>query len=231
MVKARIFTVDDEPGIRKYLQANLEDDGHEVDAAVEGSEALTVVEMELPDLVILDIVMPGMDESRVRRRIRELAQTPVIMVSARVGEENKLRSLDLSADDHVTKPVRAQELHARVRVVFRRSKTASALPAPPSFRSGDIIVNFAERRVTVGDSEVKLTPTEYSLLMELVLNANKVLTHAQLLNRVWGPEHSEKTEYLRVFVRRLRAKLEREPAIPKHIINVPGVGYKFVAAP
>ncbi len=231
MVKTRILVVDDESGIRKYVQANLEDNGREVRAAVDGPEALKVFEMELPDLVILDIMMPGMDGSEVYRRIRELAQTLIITASGRAGEEDNARSLDLGPDDHVTKLPGVQELHSRVRVVVRRSKAARPLPARSSFRSGDITVNFAERRVMVGDSEVKLTPTEYRLLLELVLNANKVLSHAQLLSRVWGPEYCEKAEYVRVFVRRLRAKLERDPSIPKHIINVPGVGYRFVEAP
>ncbi len=230
MVKTRILVVDDEPSIRKYLQANLEDQGYTVLAAVDGSEALKTFEMEQPDLVVLDIMMPGMDGMEVCRRIREWSHTPIIMVTARNSVEEKVRCLDLGADDYVTKPFGARELVARVRAVLRRVDAAQGTPVPPSFSSGDVAVNFAERRVTVAGREVKLTPTEYRLLQELVLNADTVLTHDHLLNRVWGPEYRDEREYLRVYAGRLRAKLEADPADPSHIVNVPGVGYTFVRA-
>ncbi len=152
------------------------------------------------------------------------------MVTARNSVEEKVRCLDLGADDYVTKPFGARELVARVRAVLRRVDAAQSTPVPPSFSSGELTVNFAARRVTIGGCEIKLTPTEYSLLQELVLNADKVLTHDHLLNRVWGPEYRDEREYLRVYAGRLRAKIEADPADSSHIVNVPGVGYKFVSA-
>jgi len=228
MVKTRILVVDDELSIIKFLRANLEANGYEVLAAMDGAEALQTFEMELPNLVILDIMMPRMDGFEVCRRLREWSQVPIIMLSARGDEEDKVKCLDLGADDYITKPFGASELIARVRAVVRRTETAATIPTQPSFASGDLEVSFAQRRVTVAGKEVKLTPTEYALLQELVLNAGKVLTHTHLLNKVWGPEYREDTQYLHVFVRRLRAKLEPDPANPG-IMTVPGVGYQFKA--
>ena len=230
MAKTRILAVDDEPSIRKYLRANLEDNGYEIHTAVDGPDAIKVFEMELPDLVILDIIMPGMDGFEVCRRIREWSQTPIIMLSARGSVDDKVECLDAGADDYMTKPFGARELVARVRAVLRRVDAGQAASVQPSFSSGDLTVNFAARRVTIDGREVKLTPTEYSLLQELVLNADKVLTHDHLLSRVWGPEYRDEREYLRVYAGRLRVKLETDPASPIHIINVPGVGYSFVSA-
>ena len=228
MVKVRVLVVDDELSIIKFLRANLEAKGYEVLAAMDGTEALQTFEMELPDLVILDIMMPKMDGFEVCRRLREWSQVPIIMLSARGDEEDKVKCLDLGADDYITKPFGASELIARVRAVVRRTETAATIPTQSSFASGDLEVSFAQRRVTVAGKEVKLTPTEYALLQELVLNAGKVLTHTHLLNKVWGPEYREDTQYLHVFVRRLRAKLEPDPANPG-IMTVPGVGYQFKA--
>jgi len=227
MRKTRILVVDDELSIIKFLRANLEANGYEVLAAMDGAEALRTFEMELPDLVILDIMMPKMDGFEVCRRLREWTQVPIIMLSARGDENDKVKCLDLGADDYVTKPFGKEELVARVRTVLRRTEAAATVPTQHSFTSGDLEVNFAQRRVTVADREVKLTPTEYNLLQELVLNAGKVLTHTHLLNKVWGAEYRDEREYLHVFVRRLRAKLEPDPANPKYIMTVPGVGYQF----
>jgi len=227
MVKTRILVVDDELSIIKFLRANLEAKGYEVLAAMDGAEALQTIEMELPDLVILDIMMPKMDGFEVCRRLREWSQTPIIMLSARGDESDKVKCLDLGADDYITKPFGASELIARVKAVLRRTEAAATVPTQPSFTSGDLQISFAQRRVTIAGKEVKLTPTEYSLLQEFVLNAGKVLTHTHLLNKVWGPEYREDTQYLHVFVRRLRAKLEPDPANPKYITTVPSVGYQF----
>jgi len=227
MNKTRILVVDDELSIIKFLRANLESKGYEVLTAINGAEALQTFEMELPDLVILDIMMPKMDGFEVCRRLREWSQTPIIMLSARGDESDKVKCLDLGADDYITKPFGKDELIARVRAVTRRTKTAASMPTQPSFTSGDLEISFAQRRVTVAGKEVKLTPTEYTLLQEFVLNAGKVLTHTHLLNKVWGPEYSEEREYLHVFVRRLRAKLESAPTNPRYIVTVPGVGYQF----
>lgn len=227
MKKTRILVVDDELSIIKFLRSNLEAKGYEVLAAMDGAEALQTFEMELPDLVILDIMMPKMDGFEVCRRLREWLQTPIIMLSARGDENDKVKCLDLGSDDYITKPFGASELIARVKAVLRRTEAAASISSQPSFTSGDLQISFAQRRVTIAGKEVKLTPTEYSLLQEFVLNAGKVLTHTHLLNKVWGSEYREDTQYLHVFVRRLRTKLEPDPANPRYIITVPGVGYQF----
>ena len=230
MAKTCILIVDDEISIMKFLRANLETKGYKVRAAMDGAEALQAIEMELPDLVILDIVMPKMDGFEVCQRLREWSQIPIIMLSARGDEQGKVKCLDLGADDYMTKPFGASELIARVGAVLRRAQAVGATPTRPAFISGDLTINFVERQVTIADREVKLTPTEYNLLQELVLNAGKVLTHTHLLNKVWGLEYRDEREYLHVFVRRLRAKLEPDKANPRYIVSVPGVGYQFKTA-
>ena len=227
MKKKRILVVDDELSIVKFLRANLEAGGYEVLTAMDGAEAIQTVEMELPELVILDITMPKMDGFEVCRRLREWSQVPILMLSARGDEGDKVKCLDLGADDYITKPFGASELIARVRAVMRRTESAAPATTRASFASGDLKIQFAQRLVTVAGEEVKLTPTEYSLLQELVLNAGKVLTHAHLLNKVWGPEYREDRQYLHVFVRRLRDKLETDPTNPRHIVTVSGIGYQF----
>lgn len=227
MYKTRILVVDDELSIVKFLRANLEARGYAVFTALDGAEALKIIEMELPDLVILDIMMPKMDGFEVCRRVREWSQVPIIMLSARGDEKDKVKCLDLGADDYITKPFGASELIARVGAVLRRTEMAGSAPARPSFASDNLKIDFAGRRVTVADKEVKLTPTEYNLLQELALNAGKVLTHVHLLNKVWGPEYGGEREYLHVFIRRLRGKLESDPTSPEYIITVPGIGYQF----
>ena len=228
MQKTRIIIVDDELSIIKFLRANLETSGYEVLAAVNGAEALHTFEMELPDLVILDIMMPEMDGFEVCRRLREWSQTPIIMLSARENESDKVKCLDLGADDYMTKPFGANELIARVRAVLRRTEGTEAITTEPSFSIDDLYINFNKRRVAIAGTDIKLTPTEYALLQELVLNPGKVLTHTHLLRKVWGVEYGEEREYLHVFVRRLRAKIEPDPSSPKYIITVPGVGYQFI---
>lgn len=230
MVRTRILVVDNEPGIRKYLQANLEDHGYEVHAAADGTEGLKSFEIELPDLVILDIMMPGMDGIEICRRIRERSQTPIMMLIARDDVDDKLKWFDLGADGYITKPFGARELVARVRAVMRRGDPGHARSVQPSFSSGDLTVNFAARRVTIDGCEVKLTSTEYSLLQELVINFDKVITHNHLLNRVWGRQYRNEREYLGVCMGRLGAKIESDPANPNHIISIPGVGYVFASA-
>jgi len=227
MAKTRILIVDDEISIIKFLRANLLEKGYEVLASMNGVEALETFEKELPDLVVLDIMMPRMDGFEVCRRIREWSQVPIIMLSAIGSEEDKVRCLNLGADDYVTKPFGKDELIARVNAVMRRTTSVAAVPAQPSFARGNLQINFAQRKVTVAGKEVKFTPTEYRLLQELVLNAGKVLTHTHLLNKVWGPEYRDEREYLHVFIPRLRAKLEDDPANPEYIVTVSGVGYQF----
>lgn len=227
MDKTRILVVDDELSIIKLLRANLEAGGYEVLAAMNGSEALQKFEIELPDLVILDIMMPKMDGFEVCCRLREWSRVPLIMLSARHDENDKVKCLNLGADDYITKPFGKDELIARVRAVMRRTEPSAAVSSQPSFSTSDLEINFAKRQVTIAGTEVRLTRTEYKLLQELVLNAGKVLTHTQLLHKVWGPEYYDDTQYLHVFVGRLRAKLEADPTNPRYIVTVPGVGYQF----
>ncbi len=227
MRRPRILIVDDDLAIIKFVRANLKAEDYETLTALDGVEALETIEREMPDLVILDIMMPKMDGFEVCHQLREWSQMPIIILSARGDETDKVKCLELGADDYITKPFGVSELIARVRAVFRRTQTVGAIPTQPLFSSGELEINFAQRRVTIAGIEVRLTPTEYRLLQELVLNAGKVLTHTQLLNKVWGLEYREEREYLHVFIRRLRGKLERDPTNPTYIITVPGVGYQF----
>ncbi len=227
MRKSRILIVDDDLGVVKSVRANLQARDYETFVAMDGAEALRVIEKELPDLIILDIMMPKMDGFEVCRQVREWSQIPIIMLSARHDVEEKAKCLNSGADDYITKPFGVNELIARVRAVLRRTKEMGATPTVSNFTSGDLKINFIERRVTVDGREVKLTPTEYNLLKELVLSAGKVFSHATLLGRVWGPDYAEEREYLRVFIGRLRKKLETDPGHPKYIITAPGVGYQF----
>jgi len=226
-MKRRILTVDDELSILKFLRSNLEDRGYTVISATNGEEAINIVERELPDLIILDVMMPKMDGFEVCRRLREWSQIPIIMLSARGDESDKVQCLDLGADDYIVKPFSANELVARVSAVLRRTKAASTLPAKSVITRGDLVINLAQRKVTRAGQDIKLTPTEYALLQELAVNSGKVLTHTLLLNKVWGPEYRDEREYLHVFIRRLRAKLEPDPNKPRYITTVSGVGYQF----
>jgi len=226
-MKKRILIVDDELSILKFLRSNLEDRGYTAISATNGEEALHIIERELPDLIILDVMMPKMDGFEVCRRLREWSQIPIIMLSARGDEKDKVKCLDLGADDYIVKPFGANELMARVSAVLRRTRTAGISTTKSSITSGDLVINFAKRQVTRAGTEVKLTPTEYSLFQELAMNSGKVLTHTHLLKRVWGSEYQDEREYLHVFVRRLRAKLESDPNHPRYILNVSGVGYQF----
>lgn len=225
----RILIADDDPVIRKFVRTNLEARDYQTLMAADGAEALEVVERELPDLIILDIMMPRVDGFEVCRRLREWSQIPIVVLSARGEVRDKVECLESGADDYLTKPFGVDELVARIRAVLRRTEMSQAPPAVSSFTGDDIEINFAQRRVTVAGREVKLTPTEYNLLQELVSNAGKVLTHGMLLDKLWGPEYGEEKEYLRVFIGRLRRELEPDPENPKYLMTVPGVGYKFEA--
>ena len=225
--RPRILIVDDEPGIITTLQLALEANGFETLAASNGIEALEVIEKEQPDLLILDIIMPEMDGFEVCCRVRHQSQTPIIMLSARQSNEDKVHCLNLGSDDYISKPFSMSELIARVKAVLRRTSGFDVTTVEPSFTYDNISIDFAQRKVTVDGNEVNLTPIEYSLLRELVLNKDKVLTHGQLLKRVWGSEYGQEREYLRVFIGRLRAKFESNPLEPKYIITIPGIGYIF----
>ncbi len=230
MRKSRILVVDDDLGVVKSVRANLQTRDCEMLTAMDGEEALEVLSKEQPDLIILDITMPKLNGFEVCRQIREWSQVPIIMLSARHDIDEKVKCLNLGADDYLTKPFGVNELAARVKAVLRRTRDSDSEPTPPTFSSGDLTINFVERRVTTANGEVKLTPTEYNLLQELTIGAGKVFSHSTLLGRVWGPEYVSEREYLHVFVGRLRKEIEPDPAHPKYIVTVPGVGYKFQLA-
>ncbi len=228
MLPKKILVVDDDPATLKFVSANLEANNYKALRARDGEEALQVIEKELPDLVILDIMMPKMDGFEVCRRLREWTQMPVIMLSALDDQDEKVKCLDIGADDYICKPFGLDELISRIRAVIRRSSSAPVVkPTQPEFRSGDLYINFVERRVTAGGNEVNLTVTEFALLQELALNAPKVLTYQLVLHRVWGPEYNDERGYLYVFIRRLRRKLEADPQNPVHILSVRDIGYRL----
>ena len=230
MNKTQILVVDDDPAILRLLCTNLKARGYTVSTAINGEEALVGVESDFVDLIILDIMMPKMDGVEVCRRVREWSAVPIIVLSARGDEKDKVKCLELGADDYLTKPFGIAELMARVKTALRHSNGSKAAPAQSNFVSGDLEINFAMRRVTVGGQEVTLTPTEYSLLQHLAVNADKVLTHNMILQSVWGSEYSSEKEYLRVFMGRLRKKIEPDPKNPKYLMTIPGVGYHLAAA-
>jgi two-component system KDP operon response regulator KdpE len=223
--KTRVLVVDDEPETLKYVGANLKARGFEVVTAADGSEALKQATEDIFDLVLLDITMPGPDGFAVCQALRQDSNVPIIMLSARGQEKDKVRALDLGADDYLTKPFGIEELLARVRSTLRRSQHDPSTAGPLVI--GELAINFAERRVTRGGEEVKLTPTEYALLVQLARSAGKVLSHAMLLQRVWGPEYGEESDYLWAYMRRLRRKLEAEPDHPRYLLTEPGVGYRM----
>lgn len=225
MQKTLILIVDDELGIVKYLQANLRKRGFDTEAALNGNAALQLIETHLPDLIILDIIMPEMDGFEVVSRVREWSQVPIIMLSSLSNEKEKVKCLEAGADDYIPKPFGIDELIARIEAVLRRSRADTIVI--PRFKSGPLNIDYTVRRVTIGGSDIKLTPTEYALLKELTLNPGKVLTHAYLLKKVWGPEYGEEREYLHVFIAQLRSKLKKGRTRFKRIITVPGVGYEF----
>ena len=229
MNKKCILVVDDDLLVVKYLRANLQIEGYKVLTALDGIEALEILEKELPDLVILDIKMPLMDGYEVCRRIRQWSQVPILILSVLAGEEDKVKCLDSGADDYLVKPFGISELAARVRALFRRTELVQITPESPTFFYEDLEVNFSHRKVFAGNNEVSLTQTEYCLLTELVLNAGKVLTHTYLLAKVWGPEYVQESQYLHVYIQRLRRKIEKDYSSPQYIHTIQGVGYQFTA--
>ena len=221
-----ILVVDDEPEIRRAVLGGLRAQGYEVRAAADGEEALRLASAATPDLVILDLMMPGMDGLEVCRRLRAWSDVPILVLSARAQERQKVQALDEGADDYLTKPFGMDELTARIRAALRRHRRAQPANAP-TFTAGDLMMDYARRLVFKGGSELKLTPHEYGILRYLTQNADRVVTHRQLLAAVWGPEDVEETQYLRVHVGHLRRKIEDVPARPRFIVTEPGVGYRF----
>ena len=226
MRKPRVLIVDDEPETVKYVSANLRVRGYDVLTAADGQTALQRFGEHALDLLILDIMMPGPDGFEVCQAIRRQSDVPIIMLSARGQEKDIVHALDLGADDYLTKPFGVEEMLARVRATLRRSAQVGATPHTPLVVA-DLAIDFGARRVTLHGNEVRLTPTEYSVLAHLASNRGRVLTHRALLEAVWGPSYSEETEYLWTYVRRLRRKLEQDPSEPHYIVTYPGIGYSF----
>jgi two-component system KDP operon response regulator KdpE len=225
--KSRILVADDEPKILMFIRANLAARGYEVHVAQDGVEAVEVAARVIPDVIVLDVNMPRMDGIEACRRIRQWSNMPIIMLSVRGDEVDKVRALDEGADDYVTKPFGIEELLARIRVALRRSKDAAS--TYPTFKAGNLEVDFSNRLVKRRGKVLKLTPTEYELLAYLVSNCGKVLSHRQILHSVWGPEYGEESEYVRVFIRQLRSKIEEDPSNPQLVRTETRVGYRFVS--
>jgi two-component system KDP operon response regulator KdpE len=226
---ARILIVDDEPSILKAMAPLLRSRGYDVETAATGRAALEAFDRDPPDLVILDLMLPDLDGLDVCRRLRERGRTPIIVLSAREAERDKVAALDLGADDYVTKPFGPDELLARVRVALRRT-TGDPEPAGQLTR-GDLVVDFDKRRVVRNGDEIRLTPKEFELLVYLVRNAGRVLTHRALLREIWGPHVVDQPEHLRVLVNAVRKKVEPDPANPRYILTEPWVGYRFAEDP
>ena len=224
MSEIQVLVVDDEPRYLKLVRYNLEAAGYEVVTAATGEEALSLVAEKSPDLIILDIRLPGIDGYEVCTRIREFSSVPIIMLTAKGEEREKVQGLRLGADDYITKPFGAEELVARVETVLRRSRTLEA-PVAPVLIIGSLAIDLTQRKVTLEGQEVNLSQTEYRLLQCLATNAGRVIVQEELQGKVWGPEYREHYEGLRVYIWRLRQKIEKDPQHPSYVLTKPGVGY------
>ncbi len=224
----RILVVDDESPIRRYLRAALSAQGFSIFEAANGEEALNAVITDRPDIIILDLGLPDIDGIEVTRRLREWTQCPILILSVRDSERDKVAALDQGADDYLTKPFGIEELLARVRVALRHSSSRQGTPSK-LVRAGGLTIDLAWHLVKRGEEEIKLTGTEYKLLAYLAANHGRVLTHQSILTHVWGPADADHTEYLRVYMRQLRKKLEADPEQPQYILTEPGIGYRFIA--
>jgi two-component system, OmpR family, KDP operon response regulator KdpE len=226
MTKPRVLIVDDEPKLVKLVREILTATNYQVLAASNGENAIETIAVEQPDLVLLDLILPGdMDGYEVSRRVREFSDVPIIMLTAKVREADILRGFEMGADDYITKPFSAKELLARIRAVLKRVKGEVTAPAEAEIVYGNLKIDLARRRVTLAGRQVRLTPTEYSLLHELATHCNQVMLHEQLLTAIWGREYRNDLDYLRAYIHYLRQKLEPDPSNPKMILSSPGVGY------
>jgi two-component system, OmpR family, KDP operon response regulator KdpE len=228
MNTASILIVDDEPQIRRVLRATLSSQGYAVAEARSGDEALDQIRGERPDLVLLDVNMPGHSGLEICREIRDSSDIPIIMLTVRNSERDKVQALDAGADDYVVKPFSSEELMARIRAALRRTAPPESLPP---FVSADLKIDFEKRSVLVKGQPVRLTPKEFELLHHLVTNQGKAQPHRRLLQAVWGPDYGEETEYLRVFINQLRKKIEPDPRHPRYIHTDPWIGYRFDPPP
>lgn len=226
MNTGRILLVEDDPGIRKFLRVALEAQGFRLEEAASGKDGIARAATAQPDLVVLDLGLPDMDGKAVIRRIREWSSVPILILSVRQDEEEKVAALDAGADDYVVKPFGIAEMMARVRALLR-SRSGGAVPEA-EVAHGNLRIDIARHEVTLAGEPLKLTRKEFDLLTLLARNAGRIVTHRQLLADVWGPAHEHDLQYLRVFIGRLRAKLGDDPAAPQFILNEPGVGYRFL---
>ena len=224
----RILIAEDQETLRASISRNLRARGFQVIEAANGMEALSLWDAEQPQLLILDVMMPRMDGLEVCRRVRERSTVPIIVLTAMDAESDKVAAFDLGADDYLCKPFSVEELLARVRAVLRRADWHAQPPASEVRRYGDLTIDLDGHTVSRRDELVQLTPTEFALLAQLVTNANKAVPHLTLLQRVWGSEYRGEAEYLRVYIGRLRRKLEADPSNPRHLLTEPGIGYRFV---
>jgi two-component system, OmpR family, KDP operon response regulator KdpE len=224
-----VVLVEDEPQIRRFLRATLHGQGYRLFEAATGADGIVEVGSRQPDVVIIDLGLPDMDGVAVIRRLREWTAVPIIVLSARGQERDKVTALDAGADDYVSKPFSASELLARIRVALRHTAGASHEADEAAFKVGELQVDRLRRHVALGGAEVRLTPTEYKLLTTLIRHAGKVVTHQQLLREVWGPAHTDQAHYVRIYMAHLRHKLEAEPARPRYLLTEPGVGYRLAA--
>jgi two-component system KDP operon response regulator KdpE len=224
-----VLVIDDEPQIRRALKTILTEKGFRVSVASRGEEGLALAAANEPDLIILDLGLPDMDGLEVCSRLRAWTQTPIVVLSVREEEREKVAALDRGADDYLTKPFGIEELLARVRVALRH-RTPSAVGEVKIVTAGELVIDLAGHVVTRAGEAVRLTATEFNLLAYLVANRGRVLTHQSILTHVWGPADADHTEYLRVYMRQLRKKLESRPEDPQHLVTEPGIGYRFLAA-
>ena len=223
-----VLVIDDEPQIRRALRIGLERNGYQVALASEGEQGLDMAASQPFSVVVLDLAMPGLDGLEVCRQLRAWSRVPIIVLSVREGEKDKIDALDMGADDYLTKPFSLEELLARMRAVLRRARVEGELE-PAVFDAGDLVIDFARRRVLLQGQEVRLTPTEYELLKFLAQHPDRVLTHRHLLSTIWGPDHVDDVHTLRVHIANLRDKIEPSPARPRFLHTEPRIGYRFRA--
>lgn len=226
--KKKILVVDDERGLAKIIRLNLEQDGFEVVEANNGTQAMEKLRTTLPDLILLDVMMPDIDGFTVLKMIREIGNIPVIMLTAKGQEEDKVKGLELGADDYVTKPFSPRELTSRIRAVLRRGSFSKDEESGQIVVDDRLMIDFGKHEVWVDGELVQLRPTEYRLLYHLVQNAGWVLTHDQILNKVWGYEYEDEPHYVRLYINYLRKKIEVDPSDPQYILTERGIGYRFV---
>jgi len=225
--KGMILVIEDEPQMQRFLRIVLQGQGYRFIEAQTGQDGLVQAATRSPDIILLDLGLPDIDGLEVTRRLREWSDIPIVVLSAREQEQDKIKALDAGADDYLTKPFGAGELLARIRVAIRHKVMRQSTTGEPVFILDNLRVDMSQRQVFLNEQEVHLTPIEYKLLTVLIQNAGKVVTHTHLLKEVWGPSYTKETQYLRVYMTQLRHKLELDPARPRFLINEPGIGYRL----